>query len=75
MVKGIPQRPGGSGSLPTRSARISDAVWSKATARAKHERVTMSFVMATLVEGYGRGLIDLPTMRMVFKPSPTDEVE
>lgn len=61
-----PQRPAGTGYAPVRSVRIEESVWRRALARAKHEGVTMSHVMATLVEGYSRGLVDLPRVQLVF---------
>lgn len=51
---------------PTRSVRIEDMTWNKAKARAESEGVTISRVLSLFVEGYARGMIDLPKMQMVY---------
>jgi len=63
------RRPNGSGEFPVRSVRVSDEVWEKAKRRATFEGVTMSRVLAVVVEGYADGYIDLPTVKMVY-PTP-----
>lgn len=57
---------------PVRTARISDTVWNAATRRARHEDVTMSKVIATLVEGYAKGMIDLPRVQLVYSKPNAD---
>ena len=59
------QRPG-SPRLPVRSVRVADSIWHTAQARAEADGVTLSYVVTLLVDGYGRGLIDLPRVEAVF---------
>ena len=54
------------GGSPTRTTRIGNAIWKKAQKRAKHEGVSMSSVMHTLVEGYSEGKIDLPRVELTY---------
>lgn len=49
----------------TRSFRVSARAWNEARKRAVAEGVTMSAAIADLVEGYGRGVYNLPTRRIV----------
>lgn len=53
--------------LPVRTARVSDATWTKAKARARREGTTMSQVVAVLVRGYATGALDLP--QLVYTPA------
>jgi len=55
--------------MPGRSVRVADEPWEKARRRAAHEGITMSRMVALLVEGYGQGLIDLPKVQIVFTPT------
>lgn len=61
------RKPNGSKSAPARSIRCSDDTWERAKRRASFENVTISHVAAVLVEGYAKGLIDLP--RTVYVPT------
>lgn len=49
----------------TRSFRVGQAAWDLARKRAEKENTYMSTVCADLVEGYGRGVYDLPTKEVV----------
>lgn len=49
----------------TRSFRVSDAAWEAAKRRAAAEGTTMSAACGDLVEGYARGIYNLPTKRIV----------
>lgn len=50
-----------------RSVRVSDPIWDAARTRAEKEGdYTMSFVVGLLVEGYAKGLINLPQVQLVF---------
>lgn len=60
------RRPNGSAPDPVRSVRISDATWNKARRRADYEKVTMSHVLLTLVEGYAEGYMDLPKIQVTY---------
>jgi len=53
---------------PVRSVRVSDAVWEAARRRASLDGVTMSHVMLTFVEGYAKGLVDLPRVTIQYAP-------
>lgn len=57
----------------TRSFRVGQRAWDLAMERAKSENTYMSSVCADLVEGYGRGIYDLPTREVVRTfPEPED---
>lgn len=64
-----PRRPNGSKEMPARSIRCSDEAWEPAKRRANYEGVTMSNMAAQLIEGYGKGLIDLPKVQRVYQPT------
>ena len=64
-----PRRP--KGSTPARSVRVSDEAWEKARSRAEYEGVTVSHVAAVLIEGYSKGLINMPKVQVVYEP-PSD---
>lgn len=49
----------------TRSFRVSEAAWEKAKVRAQSEGTTMSAATGDLVEGYARGVYELPTREVV----------
>lgn len=55
------------GVTPARSVRISDEVWERAKNRAAYEGTTVSHVLASLAEGYSKGLLDLPRVTVTFK--------
>jgi hypothetical protein len=54
--------------MPARSVRISDEVWEQAKRRADHDGVTISHVLFSLCEGYARGMINLPQVKVVYSP-------
>lgn len=66
-------RPTGSGQAPVRSVRVTDEVWEAARRRAAYEGVTMSHVVNQIVEGYSRGLIDMPKVVVTYVPPRTEE--
>lgn len=53
-----------------RSFRLAEKPWRAARTRAAQEGQTMSYVIATLVEGYGLGEVSLPKVEKVW-PSGT----
>ena len=55
-----------------RSFRIEQGIWDKARARAESEGVSVSAVIADLVEGYSRGVYDLPRTK-ITKQFPTTQ--
>jgi hypothetical protein len=57
--------------MPARSVRVSDDAWDKARSRAEYEGVTVSHVAAVLIEGYAKGLINLPKVQVVYE-QPAD---
>jgi len=67
------RRPNDAGSFPVRSVRVSDEVWEKAKRRANLEGVTMSRVLALVVEGYADGYLNMPTTRMVYEQPKVPE--
>jgi len=58
--------------MPARSVRISDEVWDKARHRAAFEGVTVSHVIFSLLEGYAKGLLNLPKVQVQYQ-QPKDE--
>lgn len=60
MGQGGIRRPNGTGTSPTRSVRCDDEVWEAARRRAVFENVTISHVVQLILDGYGKGYIDLP---------------
>jgi hypothetical protein len=66
------KRPAGSRYDPVRSVRVSDATWEAARRRALYEGVTMSHVLLTILEGYSKGLIDLPRVTVSYRPPKDD---
>jgi len=55
--------------MPARSVRVADEPWEAAKRRATFEGITMSNMAAQLIEGYGKGLIDLPKLQKVYTPT------
>lgn len=51
---------------PTRSVRIDDETWNMAKQRAEAEGVTISRVLSLLTEGYARGKVQLPKIKMIY---------
>lgn len=55
----------------TRSFRVSESAWNAAKKRAASEGTTMSAACGDLVEGYARGIYNLPEKTVVRKfPEP-----
>jgi hypothetical protein len=65
MATKQPHQPGNPTSV--HSVRVSDSMWEAAKRRSKLEGVTMNFVVAQILEGYGRGLVDLPRVTKVYQ--------
>ena len=63
------RRPNGSRENPVRSVRVSDETWDKAKRRADYDGVTISHVVAMIIEGYAQGLVDLPRVQVVYSPA------
>lgn len=68
------QKPRGSGSDAVRSVRVPAEVWQAAKARATAEGVTVSYVLRLLVDGYSKGLLDLPTITTTYTPIRPEDV-
>lgn len=51
---------------PTRSIRIDEETWGAAKRRAESEGVSVSRALYLLTEGYSRGMINLPKVRLVY---------
>lgn len=52
------------------SVRTTDEIWERARKRSRTDTISMNAMINELLEGYGRGLIDLPTVikKYVNKP-------
>jgi hypothetical protein len=57
---------------PVRSVRVDEALWARAKRRAKADGVTMSDVMFRFVEGYAKGMLNLPKVQVVYE-RPVEE--
>jgi hypothetical protein len=55
------------GSMPARSVRVSDEIWQRARNRAAYEGVTVSHVIFSLLEGYAKGLLNLPQVHVTYQ--------
>ena len=53
------------------SVRTPNDIWDKAKRRAQHEGVTMNYVLASILEGYANGLMDLPRVQKHYEPTRT----
>lgn len=51
-----------------RSVRCPEDSWARADARAQQEGETMNSVINEFIDGYGRGLLDLPTITKHYTP-------
>lgn len=51
------------------SVRTTDERWAAAKRRADMEGVTMNAVIEEILEGYGRGLINLPRVTKTYAPA------
>ena len=51
------------------SVRTTDELWTKAKRRAEAEGVTMNFVINEILEGYSRGLMNLPRVTKQYAPA------
>lgn len=60
------------GAMPARSVRIDDETWERSRNRAAYEGTTVSHVINALLEGYSKGLLDLPKVTVQYK-QPKDE--
>jgi hypothetical protein len=56
------------------SIRCTDELWTNAKARADREGVTMNYVITEIMEGYARGLMDLPVITKTFIPTREEVV-
>lgn len=54
------------GETPARSVRIADETWDRARNRAAYEGVTISYVIGSLLEGYSKGLLNLPKVEVKY---------
>lgn len=59
------------GATPARSLRVSDETWDTARRRAEYEGHTVSSAAALLLEGYAKGLINLPKVQVVYETPKT----
>lgn len=61
------------GAKPARSVRIADEVWDRARNRAAYEGVTISYVIDSLLEGYSKGLLNLPKVQVQYQQPASGE--
>lgn len=57
---------------PSRSVRIDDDVWEQAKVRAAKDGLKLSGAIQLLVEGYARGIVPLPRVRLAPAESPQE---
>ena len=57
------------GQMPARSVRVSDEVWERARNRAAYEGTTVSHVIFSLLEGYSKGLLNMPSVKVTYTQS------
>jgi hypothetical protein len=69
-VKKMATKIGGTKSA-SRSVRTGAEVWSRAKRRAESEGVTLNHVINEILEGYGRGLINLPKITKQYQAPKT----
>ncbi len=67
------RRPRGARQLPVHTFRIDDLTWNKARLRATREGLSISRVIATLLDGYAHGHIDMPRVKLVYPEHPKRE--
>lgn len=60
-------RPKNPQTLTPRSMRVEQSIWDKARERATAEGRSVSGVMADLLEGYARGVYELPRVEITKK--------
>lgn len=51
---------------PTRSIRIDNETWEAAKRRAESDGVSISRALFLLTQGYSRGMVNLPKVRLVY---------
>lgn len=56
---------------PVHSVRTTDALWASAKRRADDEGLTMNDVVTAILQGYSRGLMDLPRVTKSFVQTKT----
>jgi hypothetical protein len=61
-------------SKPSHSIRTTDEVWLRARRRSVAEGTTINGVMNELLDGYGRGMINLPTITKSYSGVGTNAV-
>lgn len=69
------RRPTGSPHAPVRTVRVEDDLWNKAKRRAAYDGVTISSVLYALVEGYAKGLLDMPKVQVIYSQPRTPQAE
>jgi len=54
------------GQSPTRSVRIDTETWDSAKKRAEGDGVSISRALNLLTQGYARGMINLPKVKIIY---------
>lgn len=53
------------GVTSSRSVRVPDDVWERARSRADSEGVSINYVVNEILDGYSRGMLNLPKVKVV----------
>lgn len=72
MARAKPQQPSAAGRSAVHGIRVVDPVWAAAKRRATADDVTLNYATSLLLEGYAKGLIDLPRIVKQYKPSRSE---
>lgn len=57
------------------SVRVTDGLWAAARRRAEHEGVTINYVVGQILEGYAKGMLDLPKVTKTYSQPRTTITE
>lgn len=57
------------------SLRCPDVTWARAVARARKEGIQVNTMIREILDGYGRGLIDLPTVTKQYAQPRAEAAE
>lgn len=57
----------GKGPKKSHSVRVHEDVWAAARRRAESEGTTINGVVEEIIEGYSRGLVNLPKITKTYK--------
>ena len=61
------------GETPARSVRVPEDAWGGAKRRAAYEGTTISNVVVLLLDGYAKGLLNLPKVTVQYEQPKPDQ--